>query len=104
MSDTTKDRPGVGTEAAETSLAGDIATVPAGPDTIPAPRHRIGCLNGCRGYGHDPDCPVSRPMPVGTTCSLDRRCSTVGIEVLASDAYVTCPCVEALAAHAGVTR
>lgn len=83
---------------------GSDPSVPRPSDTIPRPRRRIGCLLGCAGYSHDPDCSLARPMPVGPVCSLDRRCSTVGIEVLASDAYVTCPCVEALSAHAGVTR
>lgn len=84
---------------------GSDSTVPAGSDTIPAPRrdpHRIGCLLGCRGYGHDDDCPLGEPMVAGTVCSLDRRCSAVGIEVLTNGSYPVCPCVEAQAAHGGV--
>ncbi len=74
---------------------------PTPDNTIPPQRHRIGCLLGCSGYGHDAHCPVGQPVVVRGGCSLDYRCTTMSLSVLADEAYVTCQCPEAVASHAG---
>lgn len=71
----------------------DTATVPKGSDRFPQPR-RVGCLLGCAGYSHDDDCDLvmARTRPPSGPCSLDYRCKTLSISVLADPQYETCPC------------
>ncbi len=67
---------------------------------IPQPR-RVGCLAGCGGYSHDPDCPVTHPTvpsPPAVTCSRDYACKRQEVAVLARSEL--CPCSQSLAAHA----
>ncbi len=68
----------------------DTETLPRPSDRFPRPR-RVGCLLGCEGFGHEPDCPIAeRPVPSGG-CSLDYLCKTKGIGVLSSGPSM-CPC------------
>lgn len=70
----------------------DTPSVPRPADRFPKPR-RVGCLLGCAGFDHEPGCPVAAPAHPGMPCSLDYRCKTLSITVLADPAYPTCPCV-----------
>ncbi len=101
MSTAKRSRPGWTTEAATKSMGTDTATLPKPTDRFPQPR-RIGCVNGCEGFGHDASCDMALVVrravsgvqnwtPDDGPCSHDYLCKTKGIPALQTGPD-RCPC------------